>query len=179
MEISKYQNGKIYQIVDNTYSKCYIGSTVESLSTRMSHHRATFKKRSKSSCSSVLLFEEFGVDNCKIELIEYFPCNNREELLAREGHHIKKAECVNKATPGLDTKSFKKEYDKQLYEQKRDKILENKKQYYLEKKGEVLNRRKTRIICECGCETSVGDKHIHMKSIKHKKLMDSKKLNIM
>ena len=37
MDSSKYQNGKIYKITDIGYSKCYIGSTCESLSnSRMS-----------------------------------------------------------------------------------------------------------------------------------------------
>ena len=172
-----YQNGKIYKIIDTGYTKCYIGSTVESLSTRMSHHRATFKTISHSSCSSVLLFKEFGLENCKIELIENFPCNNREELHAREGYHIQQTECINKATPGLNTKNWKKEYDKQIYEAKKDKILENKKQYYINNKEELLKKKKMRIICECGCETSVGDKLIHMKSVKHKNLMEIKSNN--
>ena len=32
----------------------------------------------------------------KIELIENYPCNSKEELTAREGYHIKQKNCVNK-----------------------------------------------------------------------------------
>ena len=37
---NKYANGKIYKIVDNAYTGCYIGSTIQPLSSRMSTHRA-------------------------------------------------------------------------------------------------------------------------------------------
>ena len=41
---NKYQNGKIYKIVDIAYNKCYIGSTCEELSMIMARHRAKFKQ---------------------------------------------------------------------------------------------------------------------------------------
>ena len=65
------------------------------------------------------MFEEFGLDNCKIELIENFPCNNREELHAREGYHIQQTECINKATPGLNTKLEKRIRQTNLWSQER------------------------------------------------------------
>ena len=79
MENNKYKNGKIYRITDIGYNKFYVGSTVSSLSTRIGKHRAEYKdllKGGKRSCSSFILFNDFGVDNCKIELIEYYPCDN-------------------------------------------------------------------------------------------------------
>ena len=52
---NKYKNGKIYKIVDIGYNKCYIGSTVEKLSSRIAKHRNTFFK-SKDNTSSSLLY---------------------------------------------------------------------------------------------------------------------------
>ena len=37
---NKYQRGKIYKIVDIGCTKCYIGSTIETLSNRMSGLRS-------------------------------------------------------------------------------------------------------------------------------------------
>ena len=37
-DMSKYQNGKIFKIVDVGYSRCYIGSPCEELSQRMARH---------------------------------------------------------------------------------------------------------------------------------------------
>ena len=42
--MNKYHNGKIYEIVDVGYNKCYIGSTTESLSRRFSKHKHPYKK---------------------------------------------------------------------------------------------------------------------------------------
>jgi Uri superfamily endonuclease len=79
----------IYQITDKNHTKRYIGSTTESLSTRFSRHRRSYQKRFYS-CH--LLFDEFGIDNCIIELLEQV---QPEELKVREGWYIKNNECVN------------------------------------------------------------------------------------
>ena len=94
-----YSNGKIYKITDNAYTKMYIGATTQSLTKRFSIHKALYKmwKASKVNfTSSFELFDEFSVDNCKIELIENVSCNSREELCRKEGEHIQKNDCVNK-----------------------------------------------------------------------------------
>ena len=71
---NKYQRGKIYNIVDVGYNKCYIGSTIEKLlSNRMSRHRYgynRYKINSQKKMASFDIFDEYGIDNCKIELIE-------------------------------------------------------------------------------------------------------------
>ena len=91
-DMNKYHNGKIYKITDVGYNKQYIGSTCESLSQRLARHRYNHRHaktwNTLTSCNS--LFQECGVENCKIELIESFPCENKEELLRREGHQVKK-----------------------------------------------------------------------------------------
>ena len=76
---NKYEKGKIYQIVDVVFNKCVIGSTTESLQRRMARHRQHYIKYQNESDRqferSVFLFEEFGLDICKILLIKDFPCN--------------------------------------------------------------------------------------------------------
>ena len=129
MENNKYKNGKIYRITDVGYNKFYVGSTVSSLSTRIGKHRAEYKdllKGGKRSCSSFILFNDFGVDNCKIELIEYYPCDNVMELRKREGYHIENTVCVNKNMPGRS----KSESDKVYRDLNRD-LINKKKQIYM------------------------------------------------
>ena len=36
----------------------------------------------------MMLFDEFGMNNCKILLIKDFPCKNKEELEREEGNEI-------------------------------------------------------------------------------------------
>ena len=139
MEITtKYQCGKIYQIVDIGYNKCYIGSTTEGLSMRMARHMADFKKllngSAKGHIRSYDLFNEYGVENCKIELIEYYKCDSLAELRKREGEHIKNTDCVNKNVAGRT--------DKEYYDDNKDEILERNKEYKQDNKDKILEQKK-------------------------------------
>ena len=97
MEENMYQHGKIYKVVDTGYNLCYYGSTVQPLSKRLCDHKMSYRCRGKiRSCTIYKIFDEYGVDNCKIELVELYPCNSKEELQRKEGEFIKNNECVNR-----------------------------------------------------------------------------------
>ena len=178
--INKYQNSKIYKITDKAYTKCYIGSTVEYLCNRMAKHRFDYKKwcnGEKGSCSSFSLFEEYGVDNVIVELIEKYPCEDKEELQAREGHYIKNTECVNKNIMGRT--------DQEYYQDNREKILKQVKEYSeankerktkyhnsyyqnnKDKWDKLKEQQKQQITCECGCVLQKKAKSKHLKSKQH------------
>ena len=151
--MNKYHNGKIYKIVDVGYNKQYIGSTTESLSQRMARHRATynhFLKGNKGHGTNCFeLFDEFGVENCKIELIVLCKCETKDELLREEGEHIKNNECVNKIVSGRtrkeyleDNKEYFKEYNKQYQEKHQEDIRKNKKAYHQNNREQILSRVK-------------------------------------
>jgi hypothetical protein len=114
-----YKNGKVYKIVDVNEEMVYIGSTTRQLGHRMAGHRSDFKRN--QYCSSSILFNKYGVENCKILLLENYPCNNKEELNSKEGEYIKTLNCINKQISG----QTKKEY----YEKNKEKILNNFKEY--------------------------------------------------
>ena len=127
-----YQKGKIYKIWDNGYNKCYIGSTCESLSRRMAGHRSDYKryKDGNTNFTSVyVLFEEYGIGNCKIELVELYPSNTKDELLAREGHYQRHNDCLNKRIAGRDMKQY--------YEDNKNTLLPRQKEYYEEHKDNI------------------------------------------
>ena len=121
-----YQNTKIYKIESHLGSKIYIGSTTKQyLSQRMDSHRGGYKQWKKDECkymTSFDLFDEYGLENCKIILIEAYPCNIHDERAAREGYNIKTLECVNKMIPGRTSKEY--------YEDNKDKT----KEYYINNK---------------------------------------------
>jgi hypothetical protein len=133
-----YKKSKIYKIVDVGYNEQYFGSTVVELSTRMSRHRAKYKetKQTKSaySCTAFLIFDKYGVENCKIELVEHYPCESKEELRKREGHWMKQEPCVNKRMAGRT----KPEY----YLEHKERIQEYRKQYKQEHKDDITERGK-------------------------------------
>lgn len=136
--MNKYQNGKIYKIVDVGYTKCYIGSTCEKLSQRMARHRGTYKsylKDNKLNTSSSRLFDEFGIENCKIELIEEYPCENKMELLRKEGEHIRNNNCVNKIIAGRTVKEYN--------EDNKEKISANAKLYKINNHDRLKQQRES------------------------------------
>ena len=118
-----YNNGKIYKIESNLGDKVYIGSTTkEYLSQRMTAHRESFnqwKKGKRELTTSFLLFDEYGIENCSIVLLELCPCESKDVLHAREAHYIRTIKCVNKLIP-LRT-----------YQEYNDDNKESHKEYYI------------------------------------------------
>ena len=146
--MNRYEKGKIYKITDIGLNKVYVGSTCEKISQRMVRHRSNYKSH-LSGCygrnSLFDLFDEFGVDNCKIYLIENFPCQSKEELLKREGELIQELACVNKLVMGRpateyrnqpDVKERRKEYNKEYREKTLNKLNEYDKAKYQRLKEE-------------------------------------------
>ena len=186
MERSKYKNAKIYKITDIGYNKCYIGSTCENLSQRMARHRQNHKKaeewNTKTTCC--LLFDEYGMDNCKIELIETYPCENREQLLKQEGYHIKNTDCVNRCVAGRTINEWKED-NQEHYQQMRKEYSEKNKEhiskksheYYHQNKETISEKRKEPIVCECGSVVRKSDIRKHEKSEKHTRYIN-KNINI-
>lgn len=133
-----YSKGKIYKIVAPDGSD-YIGSTTQELNIRFSKHKSDYRrwKDGKMRFTSFELFEKYGIDKCKIELIELFPCNTRKELELREGEIIRESlTCVNKNIIGRTREEWRVVNCDKISEQKRiyreinkDKIREDDRIY--------------------------------------------------
>ena len=109
-----YANGKIYQIISHAGDKIYVGSTTKRLlSQRIDKHRSSYKRwkagKQVSKCMCFEMFDEYGLENCKIILIELFPCTSFDELTAREAHFIRTLKCVNKVIPGRTIQEYREE----------------------------------------------------------------------
>ena len=84
-----YQNSKVYSIRSLSRPELiYVGSTTQTLSQRMTGHRAP-----SSKCTSKKIID---IGDSYIELIENYPCADKNELGARENHHMRTIECVNR-----------------------------------------------------------------------------------
>ena len=89
-----YANGKIYKIESINATEgdpdIYIGSTTKFyLSERMVLHRRDYDQWKNGiikvgKITSFDIFDKFGVENCRIVLLETFPCTSRDELFAKE-----------------------------------------------------------------------------------------------
>ena len=121
-----YQNGKIYKLVNDELGLTYYGSTCSELRKRLNNHKTSAKCKKKISSSK--LFES---GECKIYLVEKFPCNDKEELKQRERYYIENNECVNTSIPGRTKKEYRetnKEYIAQLHKKHYEANKERKKE---------------------------------------------------
>jgi spore coat polysaccharide biosynthesis predicted glycosyltransferase SpsG len=158
-----YGKTKIYKIWSPLGDKIYIGATTKDyLSKRMVEHRSsynTYNELNKKINTSFLIFDEYGIENCFIELIESKECNSIEEQRQLEAHYIKSLNCVNKKISGRT----KKEH----YEDNKDEILIKQKQYYEENKNHVALRQNIKTTCVCGSEYRQCTKSRHERTNKH------------
>jgi hypothetical protein len=176
-KMTDYSKGKIYKIepiCEHEEGEIYIGSTTKStLAQRMTKHRSAYKEwKVGKACfvRSYDLFEKYGLENCKIYLLESYPCETRDELRAREGHFIKTLKCVNKSVAGRTQKEYQEnnkekilEYHKKYCEENKEKISEYHKIYRQENR-EKINEKKP---CICGCEYTYRHYRRHCRSKKH------------
>ena len=84
--MNRYQNGKVYKIVNDVNDDIYVGSTCLTLSKRKYTHKYASKKQLNRKVYQCV--NECGWDNCRLVLVENFPCNSKDELLAREQHWV-------------------------------------------------------------------------------------------
>lgn len=124
----------VYMICDTNETERYIGSTKETLARRMGGHRYNYRKwkDGKQTMVSVFeLFDKYGLENCKIVLLEEVNTDSRQVLLAREHHYITSLECVNKKGAIHDKKAYAKNYR----ESNKDKLRSYFKAHYQSKKA--------------------------------------------
>lgn len=164
-----YKNSKIYKI--EAENEIYIGSTTSSLEKRFRYH--TYQN---NACVSRILFEKYGKENCKIVLLEEYPCSNRSELSKKEIEYIQKNECINRMGKFDGTK---KEYNEKYYIENKERLQEYRKQRYDQDKdtqieystkfySDNIDKLKEIKTCECGGKYTYGHRKRHLISNKHK-----------
>ena len=198
-----YQCGKIYKIEAQNEDEgdIYIGSTTKNtLAERMTRHRSSYKRWKNGETNYVTsfkLFDKYGIENCKIYLIENFPCNTKDELKSREGHFIKSMTCVNRCIAGQTQKEYREKYNAKfmpiiLQKQREayDDVAKAKKKAYVEAHKEEISQKQKEFvqknydkiyekhICECGGSYSINSRSKHFKTGLHKKYIEQKENEI-
>ena len=174
-----YSKGKIYSIRSHLTDDVYIGSTIETLSNRLSQHKKYYQKwlnKKTNYTSSFKLIEKDA--ECYIELVELYPCNSKNELCRREGEIIRTTNCVNKRIAGR-TEEQRIEYHKKYNLENKTKLLTASKKHYNEnlqkykdnnKKWRESNNEKYN--CICGSNISKLTKIKHEKTKKHQSFVN-------
>jgi hypothetical protein len=166
-----YSKSKIYKLTSESCDEVYYGSTTRELHERLSQHKYEYNLTPNHK---VMLQYE----NCKIILVENFPCSSREELSEREEFYIRNNPCVNIQIPNrphqevlqlphyvearkqyaLTHRAEKREYDRVYSEINREKKLTRDHAYY---------HSLPVIECDCGGRYKPSYKNRHLKSIIH------------
>jgi hypothetical protein len=125
-ENNRYKNGKIYTIrYRGDDSLIYVGSTCLPLHQRFyTHKNSCFNKNGKDYNIHFYkaIRETNNINDWYIELYENYECDNKEQLLKREGEIIRQIGTLNKTISGRT--------DKEYYIDNKDKILQERKEYY-------------------------------------------------
>lgn len=149
-DINRYAKGKIYCIRSHQTNRVYIGSTINTLTKRFSNHKKdyrTYQTNNKAGtyCSS---FEILKYEDCYIELIENYPCIDKNELVRREGQTIRDTpNVVNINIAGRTVLEYREDNKQRIAEQKREyyeanklAIIQKSKDYYEANKSECVGR---------------------------------------
>ena len=108
----------------------YVGSTKFILNKRWSDHKS-HHRNNISTYTSKILFDKYGIENCKIELIETRECEEKERYRI-EGEYIRSIpNCVNEIVSGRT----KQEYYEDNKEQIKDRVSK-----YREANKEQINQ---------------------------------------
>ena len=107
-----FQNGKIYAIRSHQTAQVYVGSTTQPLSVRFGAHRLL---SNNTSSSAIMRFPD-----AYIELIENYPCADKNELNRREGEFIRTMDCVNKIIAGRTEAEYYADHREELKQSSRE-----------------------------------------------------------
>ena len=195
-----YANGKIYAIYNYIDpSLIYVGSTCQSLSKRLAKHRSEINCRNTENMLLYKKMREFGREHFYIELLEEYPCNNNEQLRAREGHYIRDKGTLNARIEDRTNKEWRYDNNDYLKEQKKNYYQEHKeviktrmsdynqrnteevrqrcKAYYHNNKDKVKTKFSEVIHCDCGSTHTRQHKARHLKSQKHQAYLKQQEEN--
>ena len=139
---------RIYKISSSLGDKIYIGSTTKQLDQRLASHRYNYNAWKSGSykgrVSSFVIFDEYGVENCVIDLLEMFSDLSTEERRIKEGEYIKSIPCVNHNIAGTTKKESDKRY-RDMNKDKRKKYIEENRAVIQEKTREWRDKNKERV----------------------------------
>jgi hypothetical protein len=157
----------MYKIVSNDLNKdyTYVGSTTDFTKRKSSHKCICTNEKSRFYNFKVyqMIRENGGWDEFEMIEIEKYPCNDKNECLARERYWKEQLKAkMNTYIPGIFNELGQKEYDKQPH------IIENKKKY----RAEHIEKIYTKYQCLCHGKYTYATKARHMKSPKHQKYLN-------
>jgi hypothetical protein len=158
---NKYVNGKIYKLSSPSTEDVYIGSTYQSLRSRFTSHKMDYNLYVSQKREYLSSFEIVKYNDCIIELVESYPCDNKDELRMREDYYIKLYPNAVNIHAAYQSPEDRKKYQNDYSNNYNKPYLENNK-------DKISKQRKQKITCNiCGVVHTKGTHARHMKSKEH------------
>jgi hypothetical protein len=135
----RYQNGKIYKLTCDDPTMVYYGSTIKTLSRRLTNHNA----RLNTTVSKKMR----DIGGLQIHLVEDYPCNSRRELAQREQYYIDNNDCINEQSAFVtdeQTVEYNKAYHKWYATANKEQILEQRKQFREANRDRINQKKRER-----------------------------------
>jgi hypothetical protein len=123
---------------------------------RFYEHKQDYKRWVNGKYHYVSSFEVLKDGMCYIELLEKYPCNDKNELKRREGEVMRSMECVNKQIAGRSIEEYRKDNNIEIKKKHKEHRVKYKEEYY------------KRFNCDCGGVYTKINKWHHMQTKKHK-----------
>jgi hypothetical protein len=154
-----YSKTIMYKIVCNDLSvtNVYVGHTTDFRKRKNAHKRASINENDKSYNLKVyqIIRQNGGWGNWTMIEIEKYCCNDGNEATARERYWFETLNSnMNNNVPNRSDKEYQE-------------------QYYINNKEKKNEKRKHKIVCECGGEYSYNNKSQHFKTKKHQNYIQS------
>ena len=178
-----YSKGLIYKFVCNDLEckDIYVGSTTNFIQRKYLHKSACNNENSKSYNLKIYktIRDNGGWYNWSMIEIEKYPCNDGNELRARERVKYEELKAnMNSNVPNRSPKEYDeynkeriKEYQKEYQKDNKEQLKEYKKEYnkkYRENnKKKISENNKIKISCICGSTFRKSDKGKHEQTKKH------------
>ena len=128
--MNKYNNSRIFKIVDKSNNDIYIGSTINSLEEALlsykTGHNRKIKSREQDKKLQRELIKNLQIElrkNLQIELLEDVNCEGAFELRERLRFHIENNNCINKRIPNRTPKESCKAYRNKSKNKNKSKII--------------------------------------------------------
>jgi hypothetical protein len=194
-----YNNGVIYKIVCNDLNikECYYGSTTSFVKRKNRHKSDCHNPKRKIYNQPIYKFirENGGWNNWKMILIKKFPCSSKYELEKEERNIMEQDhKRLNVVLPTRTRTEYNKdnkekitvynseyrqknidrllEKGKNFYNENKERLNTKKKQYYHENKTTILKQKREKITCKCGVIMNKSSLYEHLKTKKHKQLLE-------
>ncbi|KAG6946605.1 hypothetical protein JG687_00016596 [Phytophthora cactorum] len=157
--------GRVYRIIHLESDLCYIGSTMNRLSWRWQGHKNNFRRWLEGKHTHISIFPYFET---------HYEVVDQQHLQAYEQLWVVKFRktAVNKNNVFTIDQLRKKDYRANI----KESIKAYNKEYYNANKQrwEAISKERlaARSNCDCGGKYSAANRHVHIRSLKHKRWLE-------